>query len=361
MKAIIPAATKKESMFPLNDTIPTSLMPVNGRPLILQTIEKLKACDVDEIYVVANYKIEKFQELFDGRNDVNVVVQEDLSGTAEALKTCSFLEDDFIVINGDVVVSKNDISRLIDSFDENFSIMAVDDQKPEKYGVLSIKNDKVVDINEKPEKPENPLVNTGVYLFNPEIFRMIDLSEKDSLTDVVAENLRKNKCRYVLAEDYWIDIGSGKELLKADRILRKKELNAFVSGDATVSDRAYIGDNVRIESGAIIEPGAVIKDDSVISKNALIGANTVINNSTISPGCEINGCVIDSSLLFMDCIVDPFTHVERVVLSEECDLKSGTVIRESFIGPRSYIDMNNSIRGVKFVPDARTDLSEISK
>ena len=60
-------------------------------------------------------------------------------------------------------------------------------------------------------------------------------------------------------------------------------------------------------------------------------------------------------------IIDPYVAVERSILGEESDTKSGTVIRESFIGGRSYIDMNNSIRGIKFVPDARTDLSEISK
>ncbi len=360
MKAIIPAAKEKKSMFPLNDALPTPLMPLNGKPLILHTIEKLKSCNVDEIYIVANYRLEKFQNLFENRNDVNVIVQENLSGTAEALKTCDFIEDDFIVINGDVVVSENDIKRLLDSFSDGFSIMAVDNKRPEKYGVLSIENDKVLNIIEKPEKPENPLVNTGLYVFSPEIFDMIESSGQESLTNVVADNLEAVDCRYILAKDFWIDIGSGKELLKADKVLRENELKSSVSEKAEISEHASIGENVRIEDGAVIKAGAAV-ENSFIGKNTLIGPNTVIKSSTVSAGCELDGCVIDHSLLFQDCIVDPFTHLERVTLAEECDLKSGTVIRESFIGPRSYIDMNNSIRGVKFVPDARTDLSEISK
>ncbi len=360
MKAVILAAKKKESMFPLNDTAPTPLMPLNGKPLILQTIEKLKACNIEEIYVVANYKLEKYQKLFEERNDINIIVQEDLTGTAEALNTCSFIEDDFIVINGDVVVSKNDLSNLTESFGGDFSIMAVENKRPEKYGVLSIENDKVRDIHEKPEKPENPLVNTGVYIFNPEIFDLIQASKKESLTDVVAESLDEIRCRYVLAKEYWLDIGSGKELLKADRVLRSNESSCSISPEAEISDKASVKENATVNSGAVVKAGAVV-ESSVIGENAVIGPNTVVRNSTVGRGSELDGCVIDHSLLFEDCIVDSFTRVEDVVLAEECDLKSGTVIRESFIGPRSYIDMNNSIRGVKFVPDARTDLSEISK
>ena len=59
--------------------------------------------------------------------------------------------------------------------------------------------------------------------------------------------------------------------------------------------------------------------------------------------------------------MDSFVAVENTVLAEEVDIKPGTVIRECLIGARSFIDMNNSIRGTKFVPDARTDLGEISK
>jgi len=65
--------------------------------------------------------------------------------------------------------------------------------------------------------------------------------------------------------------------------------------------------------------------------------------------------------MFGKVVVDPHSNLERSVIAEEVEIKSGTVIRDSFIGARSFVEMNNSIRGTKFVPDARTDLGEISK
>ena len=99
----------------------------------------------------------------------------------------------------------------------------------------------------------------------------------------------------------------------------------------------------------------------MICEDTYVGPNTVVEASTIGAESQVENCHVQTSLLFEENITDSFVDLENVVLGEECDLKPGSVLKESFIGPRSYIDMNNSIRGVKFVPDARTDLSEISK
>ncbi len=361
MKAVIPAAKKKESLFPFSDSKPTALMPVKGEPLISQTIDKLKIQGVTEVYVIVNYREDMFRDLFEERNDVNVVSQEDLSGTAEALKTVNFIEEDFIVVNSDVVISENDIGKLIDGHEGDVSMLATDEKKAEKFGVLSIQNDEVVSIEEKPENPDNTLVNSGIYILNPGIFDLLEASDKSSLTKVINENIENLGCRFKLIEDYWIDIGSPKKLWKADQVLRENELEPNISDDAEISEKASVGENVRIKTGVKVEEGAVIKGESVIGEEAVIGSNTVVENSTVGLDCQLENCHVQDSLLFEENIIDSFVDLENAVFGEECDIKSGSVVKESFIGPRSYIDMNNSIRGVKFVPDARTDLSEISK
>ena len=361
MKALIPAAKKKDDMFPFSDSKPTSLMPIKGEPLILQTIEKLKSQGVDEVYVIVNYMEQAFRDLFEERTDVNIVLQEDLSGTAEALKTVDFIEEDFIVINGDVVISENDIKKLVESHEGDLSLLATNESKAEKFGVLSIQNDEIVSMEEKPEDPENTLVNSGIYILTPDIFELLEASRHSSLTKAINENIEAFDVRFRLIDDYWIDIGSPKKLWEADRILRENELKEKISDSAEISDQASIGENVRIEENVSVGSGAVVKGPTVICEGAHIEPNTVIEEATIGKDSQLENCHIQASLLFEENIVDSFVDLEQVVLGEECDLKSGSVLKESFIGPRSYIDMNNSIRGVKFVPDARTDLSEISK
>lgn len=361
MKAVIPAAKKKEDMFPFSESKPTSLMPIKGEPLILQTIKKLKSQGVDQVYIIVNYMEEAFRDLFEERTDVNIVVQEELSGTAEALKNVDFIEDNFIVINSDVVVSEEDIGKLIESHEGDLSLLATDESKAEKFGVLSIQNDEITSIEEKPEEPENTLVNSGIYILTPDIFQLLEASTQSSLTKVINENIEAFDARFRPIDDYWIDIGSPKKLREADRVLRENELEENISEEANVSEQASIGEKVKIEENVTVEDGATIKKYTVLCEGAHIGPNTVIEESTVGKDAQLENCHIQSSLLFEENIIDSFVDLEQVVIGEECDLKSGSVLKESFIGPRSYINMNNSIRGVKFVPDARTDLSEISK
>jgi NDP-sugar pyrophosphorylase family protein len=366
MKAIIPCAKKKENMFPFSETKPTPLMPVAGEPVIKHNIAALKQNGVDEIYIVTNHKEEMFEEKFGERTDINLVHQEELDGTASAIETCSFIEENFIVVNGDVIISENDVSRLIQKFkkQEATTILSTYENRPEKFGVLSIENDEVKEIQEKPEDPENPLINTGIYAFQPSIFESINsLDQKQkSLTEAVQKTVDQEKAYFVIAEDYWIDIGSGEKLWEADRIKREAKIKQTeIHEDAEVSENAEITGKTKIKKGARIEPHAVIKGKCIIGRDCIIESGTVIKDSTIMHETQLDQSSVEKSLLFEETILDPQTAVENCVIGEESDIKPGTVIRESLIGARSFVEANNTILGTKFVPDARTDIGEISK
>lgn len=366
MKAVIPAAKKKDDMFPFSETLPTALMPVAGKPVVKHNIEALRENGIEEIHIVTNYKQEMFEDKFKESKRVNIVHQEELDGTAPAVGECNFIEDDFVVVNGDVIVSKNDISRLIDKFEQekSTSILATYENRPEKFGVLSIENDEVAGIEEKPDEPENPLINTGIYAFKPDIFNTIDPldDEETSLTDAVQKKVENGEAYFVIAEDYWIDIGSGEKLWEADRIKREATVTETeVHEDAEVSEEAILSGDIVVEEEAVVEAGAALKGQCIIGENAHVEAGTVIKDSTVMDGSQLDQCSVESSLIFQDNILDPFVAVENCVIAEESDIKSGTVIRESLIGARSFVEANNTILGTKFVPDARTDIGEISK
>ncbi|MBC5792691.1 MAG: NTP transferase domain-containing protein [Nanohaloarchaea archaeon] len=366
MKAVIPCAKKEDSLFPLIESKPTGLMPVMGQPLVKHLVRKLKSSGIDDIYLVTNYREEMFREEFGEFTDVNIVTQEEIEGTGSAVEECNFIEDDFLVVNGDVATSENNLKSLIEkheSSDSEVTVLSKESSSPRKFGVLSITNDKIDSIKEKPENPENTLVNTGIYAFKPSVFEYLDDmgSEKD-LTEAVEMIIEKGEARFELAEDYWIDIGSPRKLWEADRVMRNKEISETkIDGNAEVHENVEILGEAVVEEGAEIKPGTVVEGSCYIGESAILGPNAVVSDSTVSKGCQLRSCNVESSLLFEENIVDSSTVVEQSVIGEESDIKSNTSIRESFIGPRSFIEVNNSIYGVKFVPDARTDLSEISK
>lgn len=367
MKAVIPCAKKKENMFPFSETKPTALMPVMGNPIIDHLIESLENADVDEFYIIANHMEEKLEEKFENKPSVNILHQENLNGTGSALELCEDIDEEFFVVNGDVVVSERDLENLKEKFkqgESKASLLAAGEDKPEKFGVLSITNDQVSGLDEKPEEPDNTLVNTGIYIFKPEIIDILkDMdSEEKFVTDAVREFIEEEAINFELIEDYWLDIGTPKKLLKADKIKREYEIQENkISGSAEVHENAHIIGNAVIEDDVTVKPGAVLEGDVFIGEGSEIEPNTHIKNTSITQGSIIQADSIKDCLMFEDCISDSGVNIENSILAEEFNARSGSVIRESFIGARSYIDMNNSIRGVKFVPDARTDLAEISK
>lgn len=368
LKAVILCAKKKEGMFPFSESKPTGLMPVNGKPLVKHLIKSLDNCGINEIYLVTNHKEEDFREKFEESLNTTIVHQENLKGTASAVETCDFIEEDFLVINGDVIVSENDLSNLINKHDKEISkvtMLGASNDHPEKFGVLSITNDRVDKIAEKPDSAENNLINTGIYIFTPKIFKAISKTREKGQEDLskAVNNLLKNEsARFELIEDYWIDIGTPQKLVKADKIRRTQQVKENkISEDAEIHEAVQIKGNAVIERGAEIEAGTVLEGCVFIGRNSKIGPNTIIKDSSIGPNTLLKNATVENSILFEFNALDPYTFIENSIIGEETAIKSGTVIRESFIGARSHIEMNNSIRGVKFVPDARTDLSEISK
>ncbi len=367
MKAVIPCALKEEQLFPFSETLPTGLMPVMGKPIIEHLIESLRSIGVEEIFLVANHKEDLLRERFEDHRDVQVVHQENVDGTGSAVEAVGDLEEDFFVVNGDVIVSERDLRNLKNKFenkDSKVSMLAAGEEKPEKFGVLSITNDEVTSIDEKPEEPDNSLVNTGIYLFKPELFEVLDGLEEDetSLVDAVKELADQEEATFELIEDYWVDIGEPKTLKKADAVKREFEIK-----ETEIAETAKIHENVDIIGNAVIEkdvtlkPGTVIEGDVYIGEGTDVEPNTRLKNCSISSGSIIDAESIKQSMVFEDNIFDPSVCIENSIIGEESEVRSGTVIRGSFIGARSFVDMNNSIRGVKFVPDARTDISEISK
>lgn len=364
MKAVILAAKKKDDLFPFTDTKPTGLIPVAGKPLVAHLIDSLQSIGVDDVYIVTNHLEEMYEERFDEFTNVNTVHQEDLNGTGEALLHCDFIEDDFMVLNSDVIVSTEDLSSLKSKHekeDSKATVLASDESKPEKFGVLSIVNDKVENIVEKPENAENSLVNTGIYILGSEIFAELEKVESGDLTEGVS-SLLENKVRFEIVSDYWYDIGSLKKLWKADRVKRENLIEETdISDEADVHDSAVIDGNAIIKDGARIKSNVALEGDVIIGEDAVIGPNSVVRNSSIGENSQIRAATVEGCLMFEEGIIDPHVHLEHTVAGEDIDIKSGSVITESFLGADSFVEMNNSVRGVKFVPNGRTDLSEISK
>ena len=120
-------------------------------------------------------------------------------------------------MNGDLLTNVN-FEHLHDFHTSNNSIgtMCVRDydfQVP--FGVVSIKDTKILSIDEKPK--HKFFVNAGIYMFDPEILEYIPKNEFYDMPTLFKKLIDKNKkvISFPLRE-YWLDVGRIEEYEKAN-------------------------------------------------------------------------------------------------------------------------------------------------
>jgi len=232
MKALILAAGYATRLYPLTKNYPKSLLKVCGKPIIEHIVDKLGRVDeVDEVIVVTNTKFApKFRAwLREAKPQKPVSVLDDLTKTNEtrrgAIGDMRFtiskkrVKDDLLVVGGDNLFdgSLNGFFSFAHKF-RGAPVIGVYDigsiANAKKYGVIKLdKNGRIVDFEEKPEKPKSSIVGMCLYYFPKEKLRLIKeyLSDKKRIKDATGlyiDWLRKRVRVYgFVFKGRWFDIG----------------------------------------------------------------------------------------------------------------------------------------------------------
>jgi mannose-1-phosphate guanylyltransferase/phosphomannomutase len=186
-----------------------------------------------------------------------------------------------------------------------------------EYGIaVTNKNGEIKKFVEKPSWSDifDDKVNTGIYVFEPEIFNYIP---KDAFFDFSMDLfpflMKKGKKIFgYLMDEYWTDIGNIFEYKKGvfDVLDRKLKFDLglinycgkYISKTAKIDKSVkikcpcFIGDNVSIEKESIIKPYSVISDNVKIGKNTVIERTIIWENSIISANTNITNSVISSNV-----------------------------------------------------------------
>jgi len=207
---------------PLTDDIPKPMLEVGNKPILQTIVEKFAEYGYLNIVMCINYKSHVIKDYFGNGAEFGVnieyVSEKDRMGTAGAL---SLLKDKpqepFFVMNGDLLTNAN-FEHLHNFHISNNSIgtMCVRDydfQVP--FGVVSIKDTKILSIDEKPM--HKFFVNAGIYMFDPEILDYIPKNEFYDMPTLFKKLIDKNKkvISFPLRE-YWLDVGRIEEYEKAN-------------------------------------------------------------------------------------------------------------------------------------------------
>ncbi len=200
---------------------PKPLLPVGGRPILAIIIEQLRRHGIENVFVSINYKAEKIRGYFaehpvTGVN-LSFLEEEKFLGTAGSLSLLPERPaEPFILMNGDILSPIN-FGSLLEFHQTGAKPLTVctrefNFQIP--YGVLQMRGDELIDIEEKPS--HSIFINAGVYVVEPAMLDHVMPGEKLDMPDLIKlaiSRLGGVSC-YPVSE-FWLDIGNPHDYSKA--------------------------------------------------------------------------------------------------------------------------------------------------
>jgi glucose-1-phosphate thymidylyltransferase len=232
-RGIILAGGKGSRLGELTKVTNKHLLPVGPYPMVYHPLKKLVGAGIRDILLVSGTEhMGDFVELLGSGREHNCSltyrVQDEAGGIAQALGLAELFcgNERCVVILGDNIFF-DPLSRLLAdaekrSDDALIILTKVDD--PSRYGVAELSGQRVVGIEEKPAQPKSDLAVVGVYVYPPDVFRVVKGLRPSGrgeleITDVNRYYLDKGRLGYSFLEGYWTDAGTLPSLAAANRLV----------------------------------------------------------------------------------------------------------------------------------------------
>ena len=153
-------------------------------------------------------------------------------GIAEALS----LSEDFangekiaVILGDNIFEDWEEIKKGVEDFEKQIKgakIFLKQVSDPERFGVAEIKDDKIVNIEEKPKAPKSPFCVTGFYLYDSRVFDIIkplkpSLRGELEITEVNNFYVKEGTMTYEIIKGEWTDAGTFETLLQASLLAKR--------------------------------------------------------------------------------------------------------------------------------------------
>ena len=217
MQAVILAGGMGTRLKPFTLVYPKPLLPIGEKPIIDTIVRQLIYYGFKDIVISVGYLGDMIKLYFDNstnfdsKANIKVVFEKEPLGTVGPISIIDDHDENFLVINGDILTSLN-FSNLMKFHINNNSLMTLALGKKTvnlSLGVVEMNNEnQVTSFKEKPVLEFND--NMGIYVYNKRILHFIKSGHRIDVNLLVEKLIDKNKEVYGYYSDspyYWIDIG----------------------------------------------------------------------------------------------------------------------------------------------------------
>jgi glucose-1-phosphate thymidylyltransferase len=235
-RGIILAGGKGTRLGELTKVTNKHLLPVGPYPMVYHPLKKLVGAGVRDILLVSGTEhMGDFVELLgSGREyecSLTYRVQDEAGGIAQALGLASLFCSNArcIVILGDNIFYDSLGPMLAEAgrHEDHAWVALKEVPDPGRYGVAELKDQHIVGIEEKPEKPKSHFAVAGIYVYPPNVFSVIgDLKPSGrgelEITDVNRHYLAQRRLGSTFLSGYWTDAGTLSSLALANQLVNEK-------------------------------------------------------------------------------------------------------------------------------------------
>jgi glucose-1-phosphate adenylyltransferase len=257
-------------------------------------------------------------------------------GTADAVRrNIDFLKAhpsrQVVILSGDHIY-RMDLEEMIDCHrqkeaDVTVAMMEVPLDQIHQFGTgITDAEGRIIEWEEKPEKPRTNLASMGIYVFDTEYLLATlahDRLEIDFGMHIIPRAIKQDNVFSYPFNGYWRDVGTVQALWEANMdILRpgsglapqKWGIRSNSESDKRIADRCP----------ARFGPGCLVTG-SAISAGCRIDGEVI--NSVLSPGVEVRaGASVRDSIVFDDCVIEQGAMVDLAILDKKVRVGAGAVV-----------------------------------
>ena len=239
-KGIILAGGTGSRLSPLTKITNKQLLPLYDKPLIFYPLSILMLAGIRDVLIITNPNEDiNFKKILGNGSNFGIKIQYLAQQKPKGLPEAFIIGEKFInkqnvaLILGDNFFYGQGFTKRLKNktkIKSGSTIFTYQVNNPQDYGIVEIKNNKIIKIKEKPKKSKSNLAITGLYFFDKNVVnfsKKLKPSKRNELeiVDLLKKYLeiKKLKIEFMGRGSAWLDTGNIESLFETSQFISSIE------------------------------------------------------------------------------------------------------------------------------------------